>query len=410
MFYNHLPGKYQSMNLQIFAKSLLIALIIACLTGGCNQSLQAVKMPAVDELPVIDGLPDPFLRQNGSRVKTASDWEKRRQEIKAMLLHYQYGHMPPAPKTISAIELSSEPVYDGTAEKKHILLTMGPENSIPINLGLIIPKGSGPFPVILKNDRRIFQVPIAEEIISRGYIVADYARTDLDPDENGVVGSAQAAYPDYDWATLAVWAWGGMRVIDYLVTLDAVDRDKIVFTGQSRGGKTALLAGALDQRIAVTAPNGSGCGGAGSYRVLGKKPETLDDITKPSRFSYWFHPRLKEFVGRENQMPFDQHYLKALVAPRALISLDALGDLWANPLGTQQTYRAAQEVFDFLNAANQNGIHFRTGGHAQNEQDWRALLDFADKMLLGKNVPRQFDKLPFPEVPISHTWTAPTMK
>ncbi len=287
---------------------------------------------------------------------------------------------------------------------------MGPENSIPVNLGMIIPNGPGPFPVILKNDRSIFQVPIAEEIVNRGYIVADYARTDLDPDQNNVVGPAQAAYPDYDWATLAVWAWGGMRVIDYLITLDCVDQHKIVFTGQSRGGKTALLAGAFDDRIAVTAPNGSGCGGAGSYRILGQKPENLDDITKPSRFSYWFHPRLREFVNRENQLPFDQHYLKALVAPRALISLDALGDLWANPLGTQQTYRAAQDVFDFLDATEQNGIHFRTGGHAQNEQDFRALVDFADKVLFKKNPQRQFDQLPFPEAPLSHTWTAPTIK
>jgi len=199
-------------------------------------------------------------------------------------------------------------------------------------------------------------------------------------------------------------------VIDYLVTLDVVDREKIVFTGQSRGGKTALLAGALDERIAVVAPNGSGCGGAGCYRILGEGSETLDDITNPSRFSYWFHPRLREFVGKEDRLPFDQHYLKALVAPRALISLDALGDLWANPLGTQQTYRAAQEVFDFLVVSDRNGIHFRSGGHAQNEEDWRALVDFADKVLLGKNVAHRFNELPFPEVPLSHTWTAPTKK
>ena len=160
----------------------------------------------------------------------------------------------------------------------------------------------------------------------------------------------------------------------------------------------------------VTRRAKSGCGGAGSYRILGEKSETLDDITKESKFSYWFHPRLREFVGKENRLPFDQHYLKALVAPRALISLDALGDLWANPLGTQQTYRAAQVVFDFFGAGERNGIHFRQGGHAQNEEDWRALVDFADKVFFNKKVERKFNQLPFPEASLPFSWTAPRIK
>lgn len=229
---------------------------------------------------------------DGTRLETKADWATRREEIKAMILYYQYSHMPPAPKNIVAKELSSAVTYNGSATKKHILLSMGPERQVKINVGIIIPKGKGPFPVILKNDRCILNVPIAEEIVNRGYIVADYVRTNLDPDNKDTVGPAQSAYPDYDWATLAVWAWGGMRVIDYLVTLDIVDKERIAFTGHSRGGKTALLAGALDERIALVVPNGSGCGGAGCYRIQAEKSETLDDITKPSRFAYWFHPRL----------------------------------------------------------------------------------------------------------------------
>ena len=378
--------------------------------AGCAEPASRVELPGVEQLPAIEELPDVFVMNDGRRVESRADWAKRREEIKEMILYYQYGHMPPPPPKITVRELSSETIYHGTAEKKHILLTTGPDGQVKINAGMIIPQGEGAFPVILKNDRRIFNVPLAEEIVRRGYIVVDYARTDLDPDENKVVGPAQAAYPDYDWATLAVWAWGGMRVIDYLVTLDCVDSDRIVFTGQSRGGKTALLAGALDERIALAAPNGSGCGGAGCYRILGEKAETLDDITQESRFSYWFQPRLREFAGREERLPFDQHFLKALVAPRALLSLDALGDLWANPLGTQQTYRAAQPVFDFLGASGHNGIHFRPGGHAQNEEDWRALVDFADMVFFHKKVERHFYQLPFPEVPPAFSWSAPPIK
>jgi hypothetical protein len=379
--------------------------------GGISPS-GVVDMPGVDELADINELPDPFLMNNGRRVKTGADWSRRREEIKAMMLYYQYGHMPPAPKLIIAKELLSQTVYDGGANKKHILLSMWPEKEVTINVGMIIPKGEGPFPVILKNDRDTFNVPIAEEIVKRGYIVADYVRTDLDPDRKETIGPAQAAYPDYDWATLAVWAWGGMRVIDYLITLEVVDSGKIAFTGHSRGGKTALLAGALDERIALVVPNGSGCGGAGCYRFEGEKCESLERITAPERFGYWFHPRFRDFADKETKLPFDQHFLKALVAPRALISIDALGDLWANPYGTQQSHRGAQPVFEFLGADDKLGIYFRTGGHAQNEDDWRTLVDFADKVFFGKEPVsgKRFDKLPFPDAPKPFSWSVPKGK
>lgn len=383
--------------------------VIACTSTNLPA---AMEMPIVDQLPDIKKLPDPFLMNNGKRVKSKADWAKRRKEIKAMMLYYQYGHMPPAPKNVTAKVLSSETVYDGGATKKHILLSMGPGKKVKVNVGIIIPKGRGPFPVILKNDSGIFKVPIAEEIIKRGYIVADYIRTDLDPDRKAAVGPAQTAYPDYDWATLSVWAWGGMRVIDYLLTLDVVDKKRIVFTGHSRGGKTALLAGALDERIALVAPNGSGCGGAGCYRFEGEKPESLEQITNPRRFSYWFHPRFRDFADKETKLPFDQHFLKALVAPRALVSVDALGDLWANPYGTQQSHRGAQPVFDFLGAGDKLGIYYRKGGHSQSKDDWCTLVDFADRIFFGKTPAggKRFDKLPFADAPKPFSWSAPKSK
>jgi len=416
---NRIPrGVSHCGRIEHFGLAFLLAAIISCATDRIPRGVshcgspREVAMPGVNELPEIKELPDPFVTNAGSRVRTKADWAKRRGEIKAMMLYYQYGYMPPAPKNITAEELSSEVVYDGAATKKHILLSMGPDRMIKINVGMLIPKGNGPFPVILKNDGGIFKVPIAEEVIKRGYIVVDYDRTNLDPDRNNAVGPAQTAYPGYDWATLAVWAWGGMRVIDYLVTLDVVDKERIAFTGHSRGGKTALLAGAFDERIALVAPNGSGCGGAGCYRYAGEKSESLERITAPDRFEYWFVPRFRDFADRETKLPFDQHFLKALVAPRALISVDALGDLWANPYGTQQSHRGAQPVFEFLGAGDKSGIYFRTGGHDQNEDDWRTLVDFADKVFFGKESAsgKRFDRLPFPDAPKPFSWSVPEKK
>ena len=354
-----------------------------------------VDLPAIDQLPVIEDLPDPLLMKDGKRVTNPDEWAERREEIKAMMLYYQYGHMPPAPDNLTVDEVSTKPIHNNTATEKILLFSMGPEKKITFNARLVVPKGDGPFPVLLQNTKALNNIPIEEEVVRRGYMAAEYLRTDLDPDENNNVGKAQSAYPEYDWATLAVWAWGGMRVVDYLMTLDCVDKEKIAFTGHSRGGKTALLGGALDERITLVNPNGSGCGGAGCYRIQGERSETLAQITDPERFCYWFHPRFRQFAGKETQLPFDQHFLKAMVAPRALLCTDAFGDRWANPPGTQATTVAAQPVFDLLGVGDKNGLHYREGKHAHSAEDWSALMDFADKVFFGKTVDRDFYSRPF---------------
>lgn len=217
-----------------------------------------------------------------------------------------------------------------------------------------------------------------------------------------------AAYPDYDWATLAAWAWGAMRLVDYLETLEEVDTERIALTGHSRAGKTALLAGGLDERIALVAPHCSGTGGAGSHRIYGPKSETLELITRPDRFGYWFHSRLRAFAGKEERLPFDQHFLRALVAPRCVVSLGATEDLWANPLGTQQMWEAAQPVFDFLGAPGNNVLYFRPGGHDMTEDDWHVLLDYCDHFFRGRPLPdRAKSALPYPKAKPAFRWKAP---
>jgi hypothetical protein len=240
-------------------------------------------------------------------------------------------------------------------------------------------------------------------------VIAEFDRTRLDPDQNNAVGACQAAYPGYDWATLAVWAWGYSRVVDYFMTTDFIDTTKIAVTGHSRCGKACLLAGAFDERIALTAPNCSGCGGVSAFRfaINLSTAENLRAIT--TNFPYWFQPRLSTFDDRETQLPFDQHELIALVAPRAFLTTNALGDAWANPPGAQRTQAAAAEVFGYLGAPDKIGIHFRPGPHDQNREDWQALIDFADRVLLGKTVTHRFDSLAYSAEPKGYSWTAPAI-
>jgi hypothetical protein len=124
---------------------------------------------------------------------------------------------------------------------------------------------------------------------------------------------------------------------------------------------------------------------------------------------YWYGPRLWDFVGKENELPFDQHSLKALVAPRALLSTEGLDDLWSNPSGTWQTYLAAREVYRFLNAEERIGVWFREGGHDHGQADWRAFLDFMEWQLWGKESECRFDWNPYPDMVPAFSWSRPEM-
>jgi len=401
--------KEQSRNKQMnhLGFTLLALALVALIACATAKSPRVVELPGLDKLPAIKELPDPFLMNDGQRVATRADWAKRRQEIKDMILYYEYGRLAPAPRNLAAKELSVKKIESLNATEKDLVLSMGPGKNVAFRLVLTIPAGNGPFPAIVKGDLSWGRVSTAtlSAAVNRGYIVAEFNRTEVAPDNKDRTKGAHPLYPDYDWAVLAAWAWGFHRTVDYLMTLNYVDHKHIAVTGHSRGGKAALLAGALDERIALTVPNGSGCGGAGSYRVLGEKCEDIAAITKS--FPFWFHPRFKDFVDHVDQLPFDQHSVRALVAPRAHLSTDALGDVWANPLGTQMSYLAAKQVYDFLGASDQIGIHFRQGKHEQNEEDWRALLDFADQQFFNKKVETKFDALPFPEAPKAFSWSAP---
>jgi len=337
---------------------------------------------------VKDDLPDPFTFLSGEKVLNRRDWEDRRGEIKEILCFYEYGHMPESRDNVSALRSDERRILGGAAVEKKVLLRMGAGKGVRVRVLITAPQRRGPFPAVVKNDVALGAVPVLREAVERGYVLVEFLRHDVDGDNASRRDGVHPLYPKYDWGTLAAWAWGIMGVVDYLETVDFVDPGRIAVTGHSRGGKAALLAGALDERIALTAANSSGTGGAGSFRIQGEGAESLEQILKA--FPYWFHPRLAGFVSRERAMPFDQHFLRALIAPRAVISTEALSDLWANPLGTQQMYIASQPAFSWLEVPDRNAILFREGGHSQTEEDWRALLDFADFVFYNKPPSRDF--------------------
>ena len=212
---------------------------------------------------------------------------------------------------------------------------------------MYIPNIPGPFPVVVKvsPDGTGTQTAISDIILNRGYMYVCYNHTELDPDTKGydVVGIAQSAYPSYSWGSLGVWAWAlagvddliGESWVDAPNGIPGADPTKLIITGHSRRGKTALLAGAMDERFAMVVPNGSGCGGTGSFLVQGSACETIKLITSERNYKSWFKEDFNGFGRNEQNLTFDQHFICSLIAPRVLITTNAFQDYWANPSGTQ---------------------------------------------------------------------------
>ncbi len=362
----------------------------------------------VDEWPVVDEPPDPFCFVDGTHVRTLNDWEKRRKEMKELIMGIEYGNVPPPPGNVGLEEvIESKTRYGGLTHYERIRLTMGPDNKLFMPVKLYVPKNvSGPCPVIIRfglDDK------FAGLMNQRGFAYACFEHQILDPDTEGydVPGPAQITYPDCDWGGLAVWAWGASRVLDYLETRPDINCEQAIITGHSRTGKAALLTGVLDKRFAMVVPNGSGCGGAAMYRDTAAGAETLKLITLESRWRCWFKKDFARFSDKENRLPFDQHFMRALVAPRLVLSTDGLGDTWANPPGTQTAWAAAQPVFEFLGVPENNLCHFREGGHDQRREDYVVLLDVADWYFRDKKLDVDFSKVPVPDLKPAWSWDAP---
>ncbi len=382
-----------------------------------------------ETLPEQYELPDPFRKSNGTRVSSPEEWPAQRTYLKAMLSHYLYGGMPPAPGNVEGAVTTAASAPDGRAVCETVQLRFGPEHSLNLDLRICRPAGAGPFPVLIWNDFGEQDVcPILDELIDRGIALVRFDKTQLGTDSFQFFRQSPVlrAYPDCKAGAIAVWAWGCSRVIDWLLTLPWAAADKIAVTGYSRNGKVALCAGIYDERIALVAPGGSGCGGSGLFRFNGDRfgegcgtQETIGSMSQT--LYYWWADRLRDFgmmrdrpftdlsevtitsyedigkytdssvfgqVGPEFRLPFDMHFARALIAPRALLCTDSLNDDWANPYGIQLSWRASAEVYRFLGAEDNNAMLLREGPHAFSYSDWIAISDF---MLarLGDRDPRR---------------------
>ncbi len=383
------------------------------------------------------GLPDPMLMLDGRRVASRDQWIKeRRPELKALFQHYMYGAIPPKPANLQWRTLGEyRDFLEGKATLRLVRLDAGPTNAPHIDLMLVVPNArTNPAPVFLAMDfcgnhaltddprvpltrswlgssckgctnntatdaargSQARDWPLAE-IVRRGYALAAFYSGDADPDRKEVseglyawlAGGDPKKNDPANRGSIAAWAWGFHRCVDYLVTDRDVDARRIAALGHSRNGKTALLAAAFDERIAMALPHQAGCGGtAPSRSKVGESVKAIND-----RFPHWFNARFKQFNDAPERLPFDQNGLVALCAPRPVLFSAATGDQWSNPAGQFQVLQAADPAYRFLGTdglaakeppplkqliSSSLGYYVREGKHSMTADDWTVFMNFAD--------------------------------
>jgi len=361
-------------------------------------------------------LPELLITQSGEKVSTVKQWEKvRRPEILKLFENNEYGKVPSDfDKITFKIENQDNNAMEGLATLKQVAVTVfRNNNSLTIHLVLFIPnKVKKEVPVFLViNHRGMRTMDVtrnnkdgfwpAEQVISAGYAIAGFDVTDVSPDNNKTFskGVLDQLYPEQlkmnnGMRCLGAWGWGASRIIDYFETDKAIDAKKIIVLGHSRGGKASLWCGAQDQRIAITISNESGNSGAAlSRRNFG---ETIDKIMIASR---WFCPNYRKYANNEDNLPFDQHMLIALIAPRAVYVATAADDLWGDSKGQYLGLKYAQPVYN-LYGCNCNlpegmpdastficsamGFHNRVGKHNMTPYDWQQFIRFANNYFKEK--------------------------
>jgi len=381
-----------------------------------KETVESLSKPGIEfnyheEKVSAYSLPDVLKSQDGKKISSQRQWVSlRRNEILELFRSNVFGRVPETSyKTAFKIVNTDKNAINGTASLKQIeiLITAGGKELV-IDLTLFTPNNSkkpSPAFLLINNRGPANTDPLrkvksefwpVEEAIARGYAMAVFANSDVDPDnydefKNGIhILLDKNPRPDDAWGTLAAWAWGASRCMDYLVTDKDIDAHKVAVVGHSRGGKTALWAGAEDTRFAMVISNESGCGGAALARR--KYGETIARIN--TAFPHWFCTNNKKFGNNEDALPLDMHMLLALAAPRALYVDCASEDLWGDPRGSYLALYNAVPVFNLLGIksdipetmpplnkqiiSGNVAFHIRDGSHNMLLKDWNWFMDFAD--------------------------------
>lgn len=345
-----------------------------------NDNFRVPEMPAIDKLPEITTLPDPFAWADGSgRSTDFKDWERHRFEIARQLQHYELGMKPVVSKDSIEATLINDTLRVVVHENGETLLLTAP---------IKYPEGNGPFPAIIGIGRPTGSLPvqlfdkrrIAQITFNFTQVMSHTQKRGNEP--------INRLYPDQtDMGAYCAWPWGISRLIDGLEKVgkkSRIDLSHLAVSGCSFAGKMALFAGAFDERIALTIAQEPGGGGVDAWRVS----ETLGNVETLGRTSYaWFLESMRQFAGKNvNRLPIDHHELAALIAPRALLVLGNTDYEWLAEESNYVSCQAARMVWKAFGIEDRMGFSIQ-GGHMHcmlPESQYPEVEAFIDKFLLGK--------------------------
>lgn len=320
-------------------RQMMQQLGISELRPGPSGNPEAPNAAISDEAKVLPYfLPNPLEFNDGSKVTTTQDWEKRRAEITEHFDREIYGRLPENIPRVTWEIVSEKDTIDGDFPVKIKQLkgivdnSSYPEITVEIDLTLGTPTESDKsVPVILEfgfnwpagfGPKNKDELTWKQQLLQKGWGYAVIVPVSVQADNGaglrqgiiGLVNNGQPRKPD-DWGALRAWAWGAGRAIDYFETDDDVDAKRIGIEGLSRYGKAALVAMAYEPRIAIGFIGSSGAGGAKLlHRVFGEQVENLASSAE----YHWFAGNFIKYAGplTQENLPVDAHHLIALCAPR----------------------------------------------------------------------------------------------
>lgn len=424
---------------------------VSLLTCGAYSQIADSAAAVVADIPVnyteadsgVYTLPDPLKLNNGQPVRDAKTWfEKRRPEIRKLIEQTWFGRSPGRPKemTFDVVEQGA-PAFDGKAIRRQITIyftkdRIGPKMELLIYLSA---NAKGPVPMFLNMSfsannlavadpnikvgrrwDRLSRTQVAadagaaanrgprglrvEQFIADGIGIATFNKDDLAPDfvDSEPLGvkalylkPGQTKPADDEWGAIAAWAWGASRALDYFETDKGVDARRVAIHGVSRLGKTALWAGAADERFAMVIASCSGEGGAAIARR--NYGETLAHMAAPTRFPYQFAGNYAKYASKVNEWPVDANMLVAMIAPRPLLLQTGNTDKWSDPFGEFLAAVAAEPVYKLVGkkglgttkfpAAGEPILHdlgylMHDGGHGTVPSDFDVYIKFMKMHLM----------------------------
>jgi len=384
------------------------------------------NFPSFAQLPIVRPLPDPFMFDDGFRRPGFNDWERRRNEIMAAVEKYETGTVPDCHDcTITA---SYVPPAAGSSNGTLTVNVTRNGKTLTLTSGVYIPQGmgNGPFPALIPMEIASFgfgsfgtfnfppptppdygslpaSVFTGLPIATIGYVSTQVAQYQFFSPADHTGDPFYQLYPEYcegicsgtsNQGEYAAWSWGVNRLIDGMeiathqqVNPLPIDMKHLGVTGCSFAGKMALYAGVFDERIALTIAQENGGGGAPAWRVSHdiEAQGTVEDVDDTNYD--WFSQQLQQFAGDNvYKLPFDQHELMALIAPRALLETGNASQYWLSNGSNYVSARATQRIYNALGIGDRFGF-FIDGSHAHCATlpiENAPITAFVDRFMLGQ--------------------------